>query len=58
MNEVARKLALGSEGEAKAPLSSLRFEVCKIAFLPIPQRTVGPCSYLNGERKREVKLWN
>ena len=46
MNKVARRLAMGYEVGAKAPLSSLRFGACKMAFLPIPQRTVGPCPNL------------
>ena len=68
MNKNARRLAMGYEVGAKAPLSSLCFEVRDFVYNiftsecrrhePIPQRTEGPCSYLKGERKGEVKLWN
>ena len=68
MSKDARRLAMGYEVEAKASLSSLRFEIRDFVYNiftsecrrhePIPQRTEGPCSYLKGERKSEVKLWN
>ena len=46
MNEVARKLALSNEVEAKASLRSLRFETFSIVFCLLPQSAEGTTPYL------------